>query len=86
MKNDKTVLVYIRRPGPSSGTNPEEGRQLRTITFRLPAGITQADVFKHGYAMDGEAAFKQIPRDELQATELELINWLTRAGYDVVFQ
>lgn len=55
------------------------------MTFRIPPGLSQAEVMEHGYGIDGLAALRTIPREDLDQAERDLIAWLSSYGHEVTF-
>jgi hypothetical protein len=51
----------------------------------IPPGISHQEVLDHSYAVDGDNAFTECPRRELQQREHDLIAWLAEHGHTVKF-
>lgn len=58
---DQTVSVYVR-------LCDQQRPDCRDISFRIPEGITQAEVLEWGYAIDGNQALKRLA-DALEITD-----------------
>jgi hypothetical protein len=85
------VDVFVRLCG---DRRPDECREL---SFRIPDGVSQAELLEAGYAIDGHSATKSVvdyeeegqyvPLSEaLRDAQLELVKWFGERDREVVFK
>jgi hypothetical protein len=81
---EKTIAIFVRK-----GESDE-----RLLSFNPPKDIPQAELLAHGFALDGHAATRSIPRsspggtftERLFAAQNEIVAWLQGHGYTVEFR
>jgi len=86
-----TVTVFVRLCG-------EGQKECRELSFRIPEGISQAELLDEGYAIDGHSATyavtpyhqnddEYVPlADALLFAQRRLVTWLDNRGYGVIFK
>ena len=82
----EVVVVYVRLPD-------DERRDAREIRFRVPDNISQAELLRNGFAIDGNSATQAVVpfgdrqlSDLLRERQMELVEWFDEFGYEVEFK
>ena len=91
MTDRQTVEVFVR-------LRRDENPDARQLSFRIPDGLSQAELLKHEWAIDGRDAVKVIQAytneddvylalpELLLGEQMDLVNLLNTASYDVDFK
>jgi len=86
------VDVYVR-------LSDDDRSDMREISFKIPAKLSQKDMLEAGFSIDGHSAARAVMaytddvadqyvplQDALRDAQLELIGWLGQRGYAVNFK